>query len=192
MSNESRISPYNLADCKNTTDDTLSNYLNSLKIKQSTFYTDVRLALGYAAVIICGITFAYDYKLGFDKTKHWTLATVVLYFILNGAFSYWLWFVEKDIVYTGTYKGRKITISSWTKKLDPTYRLKVRCATSSGATEVKETEFEAPFSRWFTADGFIVPQPFQQWLASSIAIVGEADPKNASAGTSANGRPLRM
>ena len=124
MSGESKISPYNLAgrsdreplaaladpwtDCKNTTDDTLCNYLNSLKIKQSNFYTDVRLALGYAAVIVCAITFAYDYKLGFEKTKHWTLGTVIVYFLLNGAFTYWLWLVEKNIIYTGDYKGRKV------------------------------------------------------------------------------------
>ncbi|KAF2151362.1 hypothetical protein K461DRAFT_217743, partial [Myriangium duriaei CBS 260.36] len=165
-------------DCKNTTDETLTNYLNSLKIKQTHFYTDVRLALGYASVIICAITFAYDYKFGFDKTKHYTVGTVILYFLLNMAFSYWIWFVEKDIIYTGNYQGRKITISSWTKKLDPTYRLKVRHASSSAGTDWKETEITAPFSRWFTADGFIVPQPFQQWLASSVPLVAEADPKN--------------
>lgn len=82
-----------------------------MKITQSHFLTDVRLVLGYAAVIICGITFAYDYKLGFENTKHWTMATVAAYFLLNGAFTYWLWFVEKDVVFQGTYKGRKVGIS---------------------------------------------------------------------------------
>lgn len=75
----------------------------------------------------------------------------------------------------------KITISSWTKKLDPTYRLKVRYPSSASSKDVKELELEASFSRWFTADGYIVPQPFQQWLASSIPLIGEADPKNAAA-----------
>jgi signal peptidase complex subunit 2 len=36
--------------------------------------------------------------------------------------------------------------------------------------------------QWFTADGFFVPAPFQQWLASNIDMVGDADPKNVSDG----------
>ncbi|KAF4552326.1 Microsomal signal peptidase 25 kDa subunit (SPC25)-like protein [Elsinoe fawcettii] len=177
MADVSKISPYNLADCKNTTDDALQNYLNGLKFQQSHYYTDVKLALGYTAFIICAITFAYDYKLGFEATKYWTAATVTIYFLLNGAFTYWLWFVEKDVVYTGDAKGQKITISSWTRKLDPNYRLKIR----SGAQGSKETEVSAPFAKWFTADGVFVPQPFQQWLALNVPVIGEADPKNAAA-----------
>lgn len=34
--------------------------------------------------------------------------------------------------------------------------------------------------QWFTADGFFVAKPFQQWLASGVPLIGEADPKNAS------------
>ena len=56
--------PLIATDLKNTTDDALPNYLNSLKFKQSHFLTDVRLALGYMAVTIAGITFFIDYKLG--------------------------------------------------------------------------------------------------------------------------------
>ncbi|KAF2226586.1 microsomal signal peptidase 25 kDa subunit-domain-containing protein [Elsinoe ampelina] len=181
MAESSKISPYNLADCKNTTDDALQNYLNGLKFQQSHYYTDVKLGLGYAALVICAITFAYDYKLGFEATKYWTAATVVAYFLLDGAFTYWLWFVEKDIIYTGDAKGRKITISSWTRKLDPNYRLKIKSAATAGSKEWQESEVSAPFTNWFTADGVFVPQPFQQWLASSVSFVGEADPKNASA-----------
>lgn len=32
--------------------------------------------------------------------------------------------------------------------------------------------------QWFTADGFFVAAPFQQWLATNIDMVGDADPKN--------------
>lgn len=95
-------------DCKNTTDDALQNYLNSLKIQQSHYYTDVKLALGYTAVIISAITFAFDYKLGFEKTKYWTAAAVVLYFAFNGAFTYWIWAVEKGIIFMGSWKGRQV------------------------------------------------------------------------------------
>ena len=78
-------------DLKNTTDDALPNYLNSLKFKQSHNLTDVRLALGYASVLIAGLTFYFDFKLGWDKTKYWTLWAVVVYFLLNGALTLWIW-----------------------------------------------------------------------------------------------------
>ncbi|KAL1297680.1 hypothetical protein AAFC00_006232 [Neodothiora populina] len=181
MSGDSRISPYNLADCKNTTDDALQNYLASLpSVRQSHFHTDVKLALGYSAVIIAAVTFAYDYKLGFDATKHWTAITVAAYFILNGVFTYWIWAVEKGTVFTGDWKGRKLSIISRTEKLDPTYRLKITYSkAASSVSQTEQIEINAPFTQWFTADGFFVAKPFQQWLASSVPLIGEADPKNA-------------
>jgi len=72
-----------------------------LKFKQSHFLTDVRLSLGYAAVVVAAVTFYFDYKLGWDKTKSWTLWAVVAYFILNGALTYWIWGVEKGKVFNG-------------------------------------------------------------------------------------------
>lgn len=46
-------------------------------------------------------------------------------------------------------------------------------------------------TRWFTADGYFVAKPFQQWLASEIPVVGAADPKNVveeiGRGTAAGG-----
>ncbi|GAB7342502.1 hypothetical protein MBLNU457_g0694t1 [Dothideomycetes sp. NU457] len=183
MADDSRISPYNLSDCKNTTDDALQNYLNSLKIQQSNFYTDTKLILGYTAVLLSAACFYWDYTLGFEATKHYTLAAVLLYFALNGAFTYWTWYVEADTVYVGSRDGRQLMISTKTKKFDPVYRLTARYTTSSSdsSSAMKEISIDAPVMRWFTADGFFVPKPFQTWLASGIPMVGELDPKNAMA-----------
>ena len=101
-----------MTDLKNTTDDALPNYLNSLHFKQSHYLTDVRLALGYSAVIIAGVTFAADYKLGWDATKVGTLWAVVAYFILNGALTLWIWQVEKGVVYEGELDGTKVNVLS--------------------------------------------------------------------------------
>jgi len=90
-----------MTDLKNTTDDALPNYLTSLKFKQSHFLTDVRLTLGYSAVIIAAATFAADYRLGWDATKYWTFWAVLVYFTLNGALTFWIWGVEKGRVFTG-------------------------------------------------------------------------------------------
>lgn len=37
----------------------------------------------------------------------------------------------------------------------------------------------APFTRWFDVNGFFVAKPFQQWLATEISVIGQADPGNA-------------
>jgi signal peptidase complex subunit 2 len=103
-----------LTDCKNTTDDALQNYLNSLKFRQSHWYTDLKLALGYSAVIIAAVTFALDYKYGFEATKRFTTLAVVVYFILNAAFTFCVWHVENGLVYVGAWKGRKVYTHSLT------------------------------------------------------------------------------
>ncbi len=90
------------ADLKNTSDDTIPVYLNSLKFKQSHHLTDVRLALGYSALIIAAACFAWDYKLGFDNTKYYTAAAVAIYTVLNTALTLWIWKKEKGVVYVGT------------------------------------------------------------------------------------------
>ncbi|KIV99493.1 uncharacterized protein PV09_08799 [Verruconis gallopava] len=172
------VSPYSLPDLKSTTDDALSNYLISLKFIQDHTFTDVRLSLGYVAVAIAGVLFYADWKLGWDVTKAYTLPAVVVYFALNSAFTYWIWFVEKGAIFVGSRDGVKITITSATpKKYEPKYELTV-CTQSSPSAQIKEAKITASFTRWFTSDGFFVAKPFQQWLASSIDVVGKADPNN--------------
>lgn len=89
-------------DLKNTSDDAIPNYLNSLKFQQDYRLVDTRLALGYSAFAIAAACFVWDYKLGFEGTKWYTAAAVVLYSILNGALTLWITFVEKGTVYQGT------------------------------------------------------------------------------------------
>ena len=74
----------------------------------------------------------------------------------------------------------QVSIASHTKKYDPTYRLTVKISTSPTAAE-KKLEISSPFTRWFDSDGYFVAKPFQQWLASEVDVIGEADPKNAEA-----------
>lgn len=89
-------------DLKNTSDDAIPNYLNSLKFTESHALTDVRLGLGYAAFLIAAACFGWDYKFGFESTKYYTAAAVVAYSILNAAFTAWMWFKENGVVYVGT------------------------------------------------------------------------------------------
>lgn len=64
--------------------------------------------LGYSAVAIAGALFYFDWKFGWEATKVYTAPAVVAYFLLNGAFTYWLWWVESGLVYEGEGKGGKV------------------------------------------------------------------------------------
>jgi len=175
------IQVYSLPDLKNTTDDALPNYLTSLKFEQSHFLTDVRLALGYSAITIAAITFYFDYTLGWDKTKEYTLWAVLAYFTLNGALTLWTWFAEKGKIFTGERNGTILTIASHVPKHKPIYNLKVRYnnAKTDLPFDWQELEISAPFTKWFAADGQFIAKPFQDWLAAEVPIVGQAAAKNA-------------
>lgn len=90
------------ADLKNTSDDAIPNYLNSLKFKQDHTLTDVRLALGYSAFFVAAACFLWDYKFGFESTKYYSAAAVLVYSVLNSALTLWIWLKEKGIIYVGT------------------------------------------------------------------------------------------
>ncbi|KAL8939728.1 MAG: hypothetical protein Q9216_003206 [Gyalolechia sp. 2 TL-2023] len=175
--NSSKISVYSISDLKNTTDDALPNYLASLKFRQSHNLTDVRLGLGYTAVAIAAVTFYADFKLGWDATKFWTLWAVVVYFILNGALTYWIWGVEKGQIFNGEINNTSISIASSVSKHKPVYTLKVQYG--KAGKELQTLTRSAPFTRWFDSNGYFVATPFQQWLASEIPPVGKADPQKA-------------
>jgi hypothetical protein len=62
----------------------------------------------------------------------------------------------------------------------PTYTVTAKTRSTSSAPW-KTTKISSPLSNWFSKDGYFVAKPFQRFLARGIPVVGEADPKNASA-----------
>ncbi|RDW60227.1 microsomal signal peptidase subunit [Coleophoma crateriformis] len=177
MAAPEKISVYSLNDLKNTSDDAIPAYLNSLKFKQSHTLSDVRLALGYSAFLICAACFYWDYKFGFESTKIYTTIAVALYTIINSALTLWIWGVEKGIIYVGTTpNGEKIEITTSVKKHVPVYNIVVKTTSKSGKT--KEIKFKREFRKWFDAKGNMVAQPFQQLWASNVECIGMVDQKN--------------
>ncbi|KAI9731960.1 MAG: hypothetical protein M1834_004411 [Cirrosporium novae-zelandiae] len=180
-----KINKYSLPDLKNTTDDHLPLYLSShpstggLAFVPSYYLTDIRLALGYTAVTIAAITFYYDYKLGFEATKHYTFYTVIVYFILNTLLTAWIYFIEKGTVFVGTKGGNKIAIRTEAKKNKPIYYLTVSWGKNDGAP-LQEKTYEGSFTQWFTQDGEFVEEALRNWLASSVPVIGKADPSRAA------------
>jgi hypothetical protein len=82
-------------------------------------------------------------------------------------------------VYVGTHKttGEKITIQSQTDKFIPVYKLTVTTEGKDGKKVVKKVKME--FREWFDEKGAFITKPFQRLLASSVPVIGKADPKNA-------------
>jgi hypothetical protein len=168
-------------DLKNTTDDAIPNYLNSLKFRESHRLLDVRLALGYSAFALAAATFLWDYKLGFESTKYFTAAAVALYTVLNGALTGWVMYVEGGTVYEGTApSGETVQIKSRADKNVPVYHLTVEVTDPKKKGGKKEVvELQRAFSDWFDGAGRFVAAPFQSKLAGSVAVVGKCDPKRA-------------
>ncbi|MCJ1296913.1 hypothetical protein MMC34_008481 [Xylographa carneopallida] len=174
----SPIAVYSLPDLKNTTDDALPNYLTSLDFRRSYFLTDVRLGLGYSAVVIAALTFAFDYRCGWDETKQHTFWAVIAYFLLNSALTSWIWFAERGKIFQGLApNGTLLTIASTVLKHNPTYQLVVRWTDPaiSEPFDWEIREISAPFTTWFSSDGQFIAKPFQQWLSSHIPIIAAAD-----------------
>ena len=81
-----------------------------------------------------------------------------------------------------------MSLSSSVTKHKPIYNLTVSYLDPSTKNSKPDSEtwrtieLSAPFTKWFSADGYFVAKPFQQWLASEIPVVGEADPGNVVQG----------
>lgn len=171
-------------DLKNTTDDAIPNYLNSLSFRQSHTLSDVRLTLGYLALATAAACFAWDYKLGFEATKLPTAAAVALYAVLNTALTAWIFLVERGAVYVGTSPdGRarvRITSASVKGKV-PEYRLTVEVSDAATGRVHETVEVRRGFNQWFDAAGRFVAAPFQVLLAGQVGVIGQADPKRREA-----------
>jgi len=166
MADKPKVNLYAISELKNTTDDAIPPYMKSLGFEQSNIYTDVRLALGFAACTIAGVTFYYDYTVSnFEKTKEFTLYAVIAYFVLNAILTWWVWGVEGGKVFVGERNGVKITLESYAEKYTPVYELKIT-ATENGKTTV--TKSKNPFSTWYNQQGYFVEKPFMAFLQNSI------------------------
>ena len=73
----------------------------------------------------------------------------------------------------------QLVLSTTTDKNTPSYNVTARFTNKKDkSSQWKQVVVKTPFSRWFSADGYFVAKPFQQWLASEIPAVGAADPSN--------------
>lgn len=176
------INLYNVSVLKSTCDEQIESILSTqLNYKPSHKLIDTRLALGYASVVIAAITAFLDYKLGFFAAKSYITAGVAFYVVLNLAYSYWIAFVEKGIVFQGEStqgsKPKSISIitsaGSKESKYDPVYKVTV-VVTPIGLGSKCTVTKTLQFNDYFATNGFIV---YDKFAACIKSIVEETEAK---------------
>ncbi|KZV93029.1 hypothetical protein EXIGLDRAFT_749364 [Exidia glandulosa HHB12029] len=146
-------------------------------------HTDVRLLLGWGAVIVAALTGLYGWKMEFEKAKPVVTAGVVLYMILSSAQTLYAYFIEQNIVFEGkrkTLQRRKyaqieterITLSSKTlpstPSTPPKYEVSVSYVHSTNGGKLllgrARERAEMPYTAFFDAAGTMDQDRFDAWL----------------------------
>ena len=119
-----KVNNASLSELKTTSDDAIApvslnlsrhtngQYMKSINYVQSHTLTDVRLILGYAAVLAVAAAAYYEYKVGFQQAKTWSILSVGTYFFLNAGLYIWTTYIESETVYVGK-KGDGWVLSHW-------------------------------------------------------------------------------
>jgi len=180
-----KVNHYNLTELKNACDDSLKKYLsrpNSFQEQHT--HTDVRLALGYASVIIGGGTVFYGWKIGFEPSKTIVTIGVALYFLLTALQTLYIWYVEKETIFVGKRKTldkriltERLTVSSKTIKSTPTtppqYSLDISYLYSAngGKTVIKRgrENGQKEYNALFDSDGYLSLEALEQWVEGLVS-----------------------
>ncbi|GAD94218.1 signal peptidase complex component, putative [Paecilomyces variotii No. 5] len=75
----------------------------------------------------------------------------------------------------------QITVRSSAKKHSPLYKLNVKYTSPEGRV-LQQKDIETSFTVWFSSDGVFHPEPFRQWLAKEIEVLGLASKEAARKG----------
>ncbi|KAJ6584580.1 microsomal signal peptidase 25 kDa subunit-domain-containing protein [Mycena capillaripes] len=191
-----KVNNFSTTELKNACDDAVKRYLSRPELfKQIHQHTDVRLALGWLSVFVAGGTGLYGYKVEFEQSKPVVWVGLILYTLLTIAQTLYAYFVEGDIVFVGkrkTFSKRiiteRITLSSRTQPVSfppksasssatatsiaPQYALAlnyVRSTSSNKSLLAKgKTQAEAPYSRFFDAEGTMDAEAFERWVGELV------------------------
>ncbi|KAF9363633.1 hypothetical protein BGX34_003675 [Mortierella sp. NVP85] len=167
-----RADKSNLLDLKTACDDALKEYLETKAgFRQSHKHTDIKLALGYVGCIFAAAGSYYGYIHPFElaETKFWTAVSVGLYYLFNVLMMSYMYFVEKNIIFTGTKttsNGKTtISVSSSVKNYNPCYDLDIRMNFTGGSSSAKlrkvtHQQFSTALNFWFDEDGVLDQELF--------------------------------
>lgn len=139
--------------------------------------TNIRLALGYASVLVAAFVGLYDKHYGFFEAYNVTAVGLVLYALLSSAFFYWVRFVERGVVYTGI-DSQGASVSVYTDvpdKYTPIYKIRI---VVQGDKKLRTAQ--ASFTEWFGRNGLIVYDKFEAWVVETLNGSGAASESKKS------------
>jgi signal peptidase complex subunit 2 len=199
-----KVNNANLTELKNACDDAVKRYLARPELfRQSHQHTDVKLALGWASVLVAGATALYGYKIEFEQSKPVVWVGLILYVILTTAQTLYAYFIEGSVVFVGKRKTlskriitERITLSSSTTSatsaptkpsvldLQPVagcslYTLSLNYIRSTSANKSLlargATQAHAPYASFFDEAGVFCRAPFEAWVGKLVESVMEGN-----------------
>lgn len=155
-----KVSLHSIPGLKTESDEHLSAVFDTLGFTESFTMIDIKLVIGYISVAFAGLMYYLEKKFDNDFTNktyvQYLQILVTLFFVLQFIWYLFSKFVEKDIKYTGTKKGKVIKVSTLTKsKTDPVYQLVINF-------DDNEHPFSIPFADIFFDDGFLSMDAFKK------------------------------
>ncbi|KAG9104882.1 hypothetical protein FRC06_006707 [Ceratobasidium sp. 370] len=191
---EVKVNNTSLSELKLACDDALRRYLSRpehFKIQHT--HADIRLALGYAGVIVAAATGLYSWKREFEETKPVVWLGVILYMLLTGVQTLYSYFVEGDTVFVGKRKTvnkrietERLTIGAKTLPSDkskfavgPRYSLNAAYVhtANNGKSLIRKSKqsAEAAFTTWFDEEGRMDEVAFGEWVGAFVGkLVGDS------------------
>jgi len=186
-----KVNNMNMTELKNACDDAVKKLLSQPDLFiENHSHTDVKLALGWASVLIAGATALYGWKVEFEQSKPLVWTGVILYVILTSLSTLYSFLVEKNTVYVGKRKmlakrieTERLTISSHThfpanapaKGLShqpPKYSITLQYLRSSNSGKsllAKGTISGVKgYNEFFDEAGTMDQERFEKWLASLV------------------------
>ncbi|CCA71996.1 hypothetical protein PIIN_05931 [Serendipita indica DSM 11827] len=194
---EVRVNNANANELKVACDDALRRYIAhaDTSFRTSHRHTDVKLVLGWASVIVAGLTAFYGYKVDFEKSKPAVWAGVILYILLSGAQTLYTYFIEGETIFIGkrkTYAKRveterirvesktlpppsKATVSVASITNAPSYQISMSYlrTTNTGKTVIHmgKERAESSYAAFFDSAGKMDVTKFESWVSSAMAKV---------------------
>lgn len=184
QSEEVKVNNASTTEMKHACDDALKRFLSRPELfKQIYTHTDVRLALGWASVLVAGGTGLYGWKIEFEKSKPVVWAGLLLYIFLTVVQTLYSYFIEGDIAFVGKRKTfdkrivtERITIESTTKpsKPDspPAYSLNLSYvrSTSGGKSLLGKgrTSTQRGYNTFFDENGVLDHEKFERWVGDTV------------------------
>ncbi|TFK48993.1 hypothetical protein OE88DRAFT_1663308 [Heliocybe sulcata] len=179
-----KVNNANLVDLKNACDDILKRFLSRPELfKQINTHTDVRLALGWASVLVAAGTAYYGWKVEFEASKPVVWTGMIVYVILSITQTLYAYLVEKDIVFVGKRKTfdkrivtERIALTSNTTPSSPSkppsYSLSatyVRSA-SGGKSLLGKGKSQASrgYNEFFDVNGTMDQERFESWVTELV------------------------